>query len=347
MARLSERELAANIKSGRLENTYLFYGNEGYLKRLYKDRIIKKAVSDFADFNLHKFDRSVKMDDLVAACDSMPMMSEKSCVVLSDYNFSTAQDSEYKQLIELIEHPNSTCILILTYDNAEIPTSKTKKAKDLVLAVEKHGCVVNFEHKNDHELADIAIRRASKQEVVLQPTVARKIVETCGSDIENLLTEVDKLCAYVGKGYATEQDIDEVMVRTVEASAFALAGAVCSRRRDDAMKICADLFDLKTEPIVIIGALSSVFVDIYRVKMAENEGLRYDDIAQPFGYGKMVFKLKNAASYGRNMTRSMALDALEILRDADIKLKTSSSNGRVIVEKTLVRLFALASGEEL
>ncbi len=345
MSRMTERELASNIKGGKLENTYLFYGEEGYLKRLYTDRIIKKAVSDFADFNLHRFDRSVRMEDLVAACDSVPMMSEKSCVVLRDYNFSAASDSEHKQLAELIEHPNSTCVLIMLYENAEFPSAKTKKAKDIISAVEKHGCVVEFEHKNDHELADLATRRASKREVILQPTVARRLVETCGSDIENLLTEVDKLCAYVGKGYATEQDIDAVVTRTVEASSFALANAVCSRRRDEAMKICADLFDLKTEPLVIIGALSSVFVDIYRVKMAENEGVRPDSIAQQFGYGKMAFKLRNAASNGKNMTRATALEALEILRDADIKLKTSQADGRVIVEKTLVRLFVVASGD--
>ncbi len=345
MAEITERELSADIKGGKLKNIYLFHGEEGYLKRLFTDRIIKKAVTDFADFNLHRFDASAGMNDIAAAVDALPMMSERSCVVLRDYNFASASDGEHKQLVELLSKPNDMCVLIMLYDNLELPSRKTKKASEILDLINKNGCTVNFKRKTETELVDLVIRRATKAHVSMQPTTARYLISLCGVDIENLLTEVDKLCAYIGSGNATEQDIDAVVTRTVEASAFALANAVCSKRRDEAFKICTDLFDLKTEPVMLIGALSSVFVDIYRVKLAQSEGLRAESIADDFGYGKATFKLRNAASNGRFMTQSDAYEALEVLRDADIALKSTRANGRVVVETALVRLLRITAGE--
>ncbi len=345
MPRCTEKELSTQLRQGNISSVYVFYGEEGYLKRLYIDRIIKKAVTDFEEFNLHRFEPSVKMDDLVAAADALPMMSEKSCVILRDYNFGSLSDADHKHFLSLIGNPNESCALILYYDTADLP-AKTKRAKELLEAIEKVGCIVNFERKDERELADIACRRAAKAKVVLDVNRARRIVSRCGTDLENLLTEVDKLCAFVGERTVTDEDVDAVVTRTLDASAFALANAVCSKRRDEAMAICADLFDMRVEPIMILGALSAAFVDIYRVKAGESEGLRTQQIADELGYGKMGFKLRNAAQNGRYMSRNAAFEALEALAKADLALKSSSADGRVVIERTIVRLLKIAAGED-
>lgn len=344
MPRCEERALAADLKQGRIRPIYLFCGEEGYLKRLYTDRIIRQAVTDLPEFNLHKFDSAAKMDEVAAALDALPVMSEKSCVVLRDYNFGSLSDADHKQLMERLRDPNEACVLIFYYDSTDVP-ARSKKAKEIVDAIDKKGCSVVFERKNERELEDIASRRAAKAQVVLNPNVARRVVARCGTDLENLLTEVDKLCAFVGGRPITDEDVDAVVTRTVEASAFALAGAVCSKRRDEAMAICADLFDMRTEPVMILGALSSVFLDIYRVKMGESEGLRTDQIAEELGYGKARFRLRNASQNGRNMSRNDAFEALEILRDADLALKSSRADGRVVIERAIVQLLRVAAGD--
>lgn len=344
MAAKTERELAADLKRGRLEPVYLFYGEEAYLTRLYTERIHRRAVTDLPELNLHVFDGSARLDEIAVAADALPVMSERSCVILRDYAFSGASDAEFAQFLELLTSPNESCILILTYSTADI--GKGKRAKELMDAAGKSGCVLRFDRKNERELADLASKRAAKALVVLNPDVARRLVDRCGTDLENLLTEVDKLCAYVGDRAVTAEDVDAVTTRTVEASAFALATAVCSKRRDEAMAICRDLFDLRTEPVMILGALSSVFLDVYRVKLGQSSGLGTEQIAEEFGYGKAVFKLRNAASNGRNMTVESAYEALEILRQADLALKSSSMDGRVVIERAVVRLLKVAAGED-
>ncbi len=338
MPDITEKDLARAIKSGTLSPVYLLYGEEPYLKHTYAKRIINAAVTDFADFNLHRFESSACVDDLVSAVDAMPMMSDRTCVVVRDFNFGTLSDKDADTLCSIISDPNTSCVLVFLYENAD-PPNKSAKAKQVLSIIKSNADCINFAKRTERELCDAACHRAARLRVNLQPTTARYLISRCGDDLENLLTEVDKLCDYVGRdGIVTEKEIDEISVRTVEASAFRLGDAICAGNRDDAMSICADLFDMRTDPLLIIGALSSIFVDIYRVKLAESEGLRPESIADAFGYGKSSFKLKRAAQTGRRMSQSSVMNALEILRDTDLSLKTSRGDARIVIERAVILL---------
>lgn len=344
MPETAEKELARQIKNGKLAPVYLIYGDEPYLKRTYVNRIISAAVTDFADINLHRFDSSAKVDDICAAADALPMLSERSCVVVRDFNFGAVNDKDAQRLSSVINEPNGACVLIFVYENAELP-QKTAKAKQILADLKKSASCVCFAKRTERELCDAACRRAARLKVNLQPTVARYLISRCGDDLENLLTEVDKLCDYAGAGSAvTEKEVDEISVRTVEASAFRLGDAVCAGNRDEALSICSDLFDMRTDPLMIIGALSSVFVDLYRVKLAEAEGLRPESVGDDFGYGKSAFRLRRAAQAGRRMSQTAVYNALEILRRADLSLKTSRADPRIVIERMTVELMRAVSG---
>ena len=343
MSLLTERDLSAELKRGRRAPVYLFYGEETYLTRLYIQRLIRQSVTDLPEMNVHSFEGAASFDEIVVALDTLPLMSEKTCVVLRDFPLTAPSDAEWKQLLARVKEPNECAVLIFAWTGEEI--GRSKRAKELTDAVSAVGSVVEFTRKSERELAEIAARRAAKRQIVLPPAAANRLIERCGVDLENLLTEVDKLCAYVGEGAASPADVDAITTRTIEASAFALAGAVCSRRRDEAMAICDDLFALRTEPVMILGALSSVFLDIYRVKLGEASGMRSERLAEELGYGRAAFKLRNAATNGRRMSTASAYEALEILRQADLALKSTSADGRVVIERTLVRLMKVAAGE--
>ncbi len=338
MPEISEKDLARDIKQARLAPVYLLYGEEPYLKRLYSSRIEKAAVTDFAEFNLHRFEANLNIDDLFAAVDAMPMFSERTCVIVRDFNFGALADKAAESLCNLIKQPNEACVLVFLYENAELP-NKSARAKQILAALKAEAHCISFLKRTERELAEIACSRAKKMGVRLDLPLARYLISRCGDNLENLLTEIDKLCDYVGKnGTVTQKEIDEIAVRTVEASAFRLADAICAGNRDEALSICADLFDMRTDPLLIIGALSSTFVDLYRVKLAEGEGLRPDSIVNDFGYGKMGFKLRRAAQTGKRMSQQTVMQALEILRKTDLALKTSRTEPRIIIERAVILL---------
>ena len=345
---ITEKELIEDIKKADFKSVYLIYGNEDYLKKYYSSAIIKKAVTDFEDLNLHRFDSSVKVDDIIAAADAIPMMSDYSCVSVCDYNFASADETEVEKLVDLISDMPEGCVLLLRLEQLSITPSKSAKAKKVFDAVKKYGALVELNLREEADLVRMVTKRAASRSVNLQPTGARYLIRVCGSDMTNLFSEVDKLCDFVGKdGIITEKEIDALAVKTPDEKAYKLINAVCARDTDRVYTMLADLWAQCTEPIAVIGALSSAYVDMYRAKLAESEGMRAEDIGGDFGYGKNAFKLKYASQNARRMSVFTLREALAVLRDADISLKSTQLDPKITVDKTVMKLIMLASGEKL
>lgn len=343
MPAITEKELIEDIKKADFKSVYLIYGNEDYLKKYYSSAIIKKAVTDFEDLNLHRFDSSVKVDDIIAAADAIPMMSDYSCVSVCDYNFASADETEVEKLVDLISDMPEGCVLLLRLEQLSITPSKSAKAKKVFDAVKKYGALVELNLREEADLVRMVTKRAASRSVNLQPTGARYLIRVCGSDMTNLFSEVDKLCDFVGKdGIITEKEIDALAVKTPDEKAYKLINAVCARDVERVYTMLADLAAQCVDSIAIIAALSSAYVDMYRAKVAESEGKNAESIGADFGYGKNVFKLKYASQNARKMSVFTLRKALNILRETDIALKSTQLDPRLLVDKTVMQLIQLA-----
>lgn len=343
MPAITEKELIEDIKKADFKSVYLIYGNEDYLKKYYSSAIIKKAVTDFEDLNLHRFDSSVKVDDIIAAADAIPMMSDYSCVSVCDYNFASADETEVEKLVDLISDMPEGCVLLLRLEQLSITPSKSAKAKKVFDAVKKYGALVELNLREEADLVRMVTKRAASRSVNLQPTGARYLIRVCGSDITNLFSEVDKLCDFVGKdGIITEKEIDALAVKTPDEKAYRIINAVCARDVERVYTMLADLAAQCVDSIAIIAALSSAYVDMYRAKVAESEGKNAESIGADFGYGKNAFKLKYASQNARKMSVFTLRKALNILRETDIALKSTQLDPRLLVDKTVMQLIQLA-----
>ncbi|MBQ9957645.1 MAG: DNA polymerase III subunit delta, partial [Clostridia bacterium] len=295
------------------------------------------------DLNLHRFDSSVKVDDIIAAADAIPMMSDYSCVSVCDYNFASADETEVEKLVDLISDMPEVCVLILRLEQLSITPSKSAKAKKVFDAVKKYGALVELNLREEADLVRMVTKRAASRSVNLQPTGARYLIRVCGSDMTNLFSEVDKLCDFVGKdGIITEKEIDALAVKTPDEKAYKLINAVCARDVERVYTMLADLAAQCVDSIAIVAALSSAYVDMYRAKVAESEGKNAESIGADFGYGKNAFKLKYASQNARKMSVFTLRKALNILRETDIALKSTQLDPRLLVDKTVMQLIQLA-----
>ena len=343
MPAITEKELIEDIKKADFKSVYLIYGNEDYLKKYYSSAIIKKAVTDFEDLNLHRFDSSVKVDDIIAAADAIPMMSDYSCVSVCDYNFASADETEVEKLVDLISDMPEGCVLLLRLEQLSITPSKSAKAKKVFDAVKKYGALVELNLREEADLVRMVTKRTASRSVNLQPTGARYLIRVCGSDMTNLFSEVDKLCDFVGKdGIITEKEIDALAVKTPDEKAYKLINAVCARDVERVYTMLADLAAQCVDSIAIVAALSSAYVDMYRAKVAESEGKNAEIIGADFGYGKNAFKLKYASQNARKMSVFTLRKALNVLRETDIALKSTQLDPRLLVDKTVMQLIQLA-----
>ncbi len=343
---LNENDIKNHIKSNRLSRCYLIFGDEHYLIKTYVEKIISSAVDFCPEFNVSRFDGTVKVQSIYDVTESIPMMSANRVVSVCDYPFDKVENSEAEKFLSMVDDIPETTVLILWYDTLEInPRKPGEKFLKLIRAISSAGGAVCCIEKKPHfEIAKILTNGAIKRKRILQPSTARYIVENCSDDLSTLVNELDKLCFYVEEGKEiTNSIVDKVCSRSVEASIYHVSKAVLRGDVEVAFCLIDDLFYNNTEPEFIIASLASAYVDIYRAFCARSVGKNPIEISKRFGYGKNnEFRLTEADRQLRKFNSEKITECLKALSECDRQIKGSRLDSKVLLEKVIVELVRIA-----
>ncbi|MBD5083471.1 MAG: hypothetical protein HDT34_04895, partial [Clostridiales bacterium] len=120
MAKITEAELKAQIKTSAYSNAYLIFGQEGYLKNHYVNLLKKKIVEPtFEDFNFHSYNgKDITIDEILKDAELLPMMSSYNFVLVCDYPFDKSE-GDIKLVQEFLKDIPETTILVFWYDAFE------------------------------------------------------------------------------------------------------------------------------------------------------------------------------------------------------------------------------------
>ncbi len=345
----SEQQLKVNLNSGNILNTYFIFGEDTYLKKLYVDKIIDKTVDRADDFNFLTFEGECSLQQVYDAKEQYPMMAEKKCVLLTDYDFEEASKADFEKLVLLLKEPNDTTVFILWCNNLSVDEKRSARFKELVAAAESSGGIAaGVNHRTREELIKVLQDGAKKRGTQFASGAAAYLIESCTEDINILLSELEKLCAYVGSDVITRDTIDAVCVKSIDASVYSLTGEIIALNTAAALKLLDNLYDMRIEPMIILHAISSNFIDIYRAMSAANAGMSIGALAEAFDYKNRKFALEKASRQAGKFTNKSMKFCLNALTETDKRLKSFSANDRVALEELIIRLiYIISKGENL
>ena len=346
MANFTEKELKAHIKAGDFYPIYLICGDEDYLKKTYTDSIAAKNVEPaFESFNLQKFEgKGLDLGDVFEQASIMPMMSDKRCLIVEDYKLEGASDKDISNISAYVESCPETSIVIFVQKNPEFSLAKAKKAADIIA---KHGAVCTLNKRTGNDLIKPLISSANKQGCVLTTQMANYLVSQVGDDFNVLINELHKVCGYAAGGEITKAHVDAVAVKTDDVKIYYLTKALMGKDFDKAYKVLHTLLKQKVEAQYILGTIISAYVDMYRAKVALFCGDRADALATDFAYRNTAFRLANAARDASKLDIPTIRKCLEVLSEADMKLKKSYGDDVIILEQLMVKLFLVSNGERI
>lgn len=345
---ITENELKQQIKASVFSNLYLIYGEEKYLVKHYTNLLEKKIVDQaFADFNLHLYDgKSVDLDDVAVAAESLPMMSEYSCLIIKDFPVDSLRDDEFSKFENIIRDIPETTVIIVSLPTLNV-NMKSSNGKKIMNCFEKFGSVIEFSHFSSQQLVKLIEKGAKERGCIFGFSEANYLLTLIGDDMSVVLNELEKICAYKKEGTVAKSDIDAVVVKSMQVRVFDLTKALFANNCDTAMAILDTLFAMKEEPINILGAIVTSYVDMYRAKVYISGGKRAIDAAEDFNYRNKEFRLTNAAKTVSKYSMKQLRTFLEILSEADMTLKSSSTNGRLVLEQAITKLLLVSNGEQI
>ena len=347
---LNEKTLKSSLDSGALCSVYVIYGNDGFLKKQAVNRIIAASVGEDDGLNLLRFDANCSLQDVYDELNGFPVMADKKCVILTDFDIDGAGKNEFERLLSLTGDTYETSVFVLHFDTFNPDPKKSSRLKQLFSAAESAGGIIaQLDHRTRDELARQLTASAKRQGSVLSISNAGYLIDNCSADTQVLVNELSKLCAFAKGEEITKSMIDSVAVRSVEASIYDLSTKIMSGDTAGAMSLLDNLYFMKVAPEIIVFNISSAFVDMYRVAAAKDSGLRPLEIAEDFKVpAYRSFVLTRAAENLRRYDYKKLELSFKALLDADGKIKSYSSNDRFIVEQLVVKLiYIMKTGEAL
>ena len=200
-------KLKRDLKEGTVRCAYIFYGEESYLREYYLGALRKALVpAGFEEFNYHRLEgKDLTVQTLAEAAEAMPMMTERTLIVVTDFDLFKLGEEQREKLIALLEDVPPYCCLVFVYDTLEYKPNRTMKK--LMKAVSDHVESVEFRPADSRELTAWIARRFRALDKDIDRQTAEYLIFTCGDLMTGLVPEIEKIGAYAKGKTITQKDI--------------------------------------------------------------------------------------------------------------------------------------------
>lgn len=262
------RQFRKELADGALRPLYVFHGEEAYLRAHYLEQMRAKLIPEgLESFNEHRFaGKDLTVRALAEAVDALPMMSERTLLVVQDYDLFKAPEAERTLMTELLSDLPDYCCLVFVYDTIEYKSDA--RMKKLTAAIAAHGLVVPFRRQEQGDLIDWIRRRFRALGHSIDTADAEYLIFLCGDLMTGLASEIGKIGTYAQAERVTRQDIDAVAIPITDAVVFQMTEALTQQRYDRAFAVYGDLLRLRQEPIMILAVLGKHLRQLYTARLA-------------------------------------------------------------------------------
>ncbi len=277
------------------------------------------------------------LEEAVMAAGTISFFATRRIIRIDRLQPTAFSDGDMDEFCALLSDTENALFILTTWYKTG-RDRKAKKTTQLKNAVQAAGSWVELAAPKGPALKQTLVQMARDLGADIAPDAADEMIERTGGDLQMLSCEVAKLAAGAGYGTITRATVAALGMQTVEADVFKMVDAVTSGRVADAFAILDKLLYLRSEPIAILGALSSSFVDMARVQTAARHKVGYAQVFKDLGYTGSDYRLKRAGQTAARYTPAQLQTALDILNKLDTDLKSSPVDNAVLLQTALARL---------
>jgi DNA polymerase III subunit delta len=333
-------EIWKQIKQREIAPIYLLYGTEAFLINETKQMVLNQVLDEEdKDFNFSAYDlEETPIELAIEDAETFPFLGERKVIFLHNPIFLTAEKSKEKidhnisRFEAYLKEPAPYTVMVIS-----APYEKLDERKKITKELKRNSVIVEAKKLNEHELKNWVKDRAKINGIVFEPDALEMLIALVGTNMFMLTSEVDKLALYASnQERITVEVVEKLVSRSLEQNIFTLIEKVVQRKLEEALRIYYDLLKQNEEPIKILALLAGQFRLIYQVKELSRRGYGQQQIA---GYLKThPFRVKLAAGQASKFTDEDLKQIMELLADADYKMKTGGMNKSLLIEMLLFKL---------
>ena len=318
------------LDATKIEPVYIFVGGSPFLVEDAWHKLIAKLFPKKSkSLNGERFHaRDTSAGQVFERLLTVPMFGDKRLFLIENIETWPKEDRSALQSF-LPRLPSSTC-LVLT-------VAGVKGLEGLVKSIESRGKVIQFRLPSTKEAPRWLVEKASERGKTLSHRAAFLLVEMVGSDPDSLLSELEKICTFIGDGNNIEpEEVEAAATSHRTFSMFELFDQVKSGQAGKALRSLKSLILSGEPPLKILSSLAWQIRTLWQVKGGLGQNLSEAQMSQRLKLHP--FAVKKACEQAGRFSESDLHRIHDAVRRADIAIKSTGSPPELILESLLLDL---------
>lgn len=316
-----------DIRDGQLKQAYLLYGEETYLLKQYRDKLVNAIVSPDDTMNFSRFEgEDINQKEIIDLAETLPFFADRRLILIEDSGLFKKGAEELAAYMEQV--PETTYFVFVEQE----VDRKTKMFKE----VKKLGTAVEFVRQTDDILLRWVEGRLKKNGKQITGDAYRLFISKTGNDMENIDKELEKLICYtLEKEGIDAEDVEAITTEQIENKIFDMVDAVAAHQKKKALDLYYDLLALREPSMRILFLLTNQFQRLMVVKQMTGRGFSPRDIGAKAGCPDWAVK-----KY-QSQCRAFSMEKLtQAIRDGvfyEEAIKTGRMDDRMAVELFIIK----------
>ena len=260
-----------------MDSLYLLYGEEKYLLENSLSKLLKEFGEKINGINFINLD-STNVQNIISDIETPAFGYPKKLILVKDSQLfkkqsrgkkgaSSGENKNVSKIAEYIDENiemiKESVVIIFVEDEVE--------KNELYKVIEKNGIVHEFAKLKLPEIVKKLKAICNAYKVNVDEPTLRYFVESCGTNMQDLINEIRKQIEYAGQGGTiTTKSIDILAIKQLDSVIFDLTDNLGKRNIEQALKVLKNLIYAK-EPIQkILITLYNHFKKLYFTKLAIN-----------------------------------------------------------------------------
>lgn len=270
---LTIENLEKELKNKNLQSLYLLYGEELFLL----ETVLKKIKTLFGEcikgINYINID-DTNYSEIISDIETPAFGYKKKLIIARNtgllkkegkrksVELQKVRENLNKYINENLKTINMSTVLVLIDDDVD-----TKL--ELYKTIDKLGVICKFEYQKTIQIEKRIKAICNSYKVQIDDASLRYFIESCGTNMQDLINEIRKLIEYVGEnGKIQKQDIDILSTKKLESVIFDLTDNLGKKEVGKALEVLKNLIYAKEPLQKILVMLYNHFKKLYLVKIS-------------------------------------------------------------------------------
>jgi DNA polymerase-3 subunit delta len=345
---------------------YVLLGDEAFLYEMARRGVLQALVpEDCRDFCLHDLDLgSTGIFDVLDLAQTPSLMAPFQVLFIRSLKnlYGRGQKKEeFAALDTYFRSPNPQALLIFVADHIALPqdlrriemTDKERAEKIRETLGDACG-VVELQRVSEEDAVQWVLRESKAKGVAFTDDAARELVDALGADMLTIASELEKLLLYAGamsRSTIEIADVETMVSAAKQRSLYELTDAISLKDAPRALVLLQGL--LNASEGGEDAAIGHIFTlaKTYRQMLILNEKQVKDQRAiwqvlwpgfrvAPFAADALIAQAR------RYRDRSELTRGLQLIAKADLELRSSPPDKRLVLERLVMRLASKSRNAE-